>query len=280
MIVIQNVYLLPRKKNSRAMYEILLLVCATIHCSGLSHASFMVVTAPNDPCPGESGLTQQPCLTLTEFVSRSYDPSLLLDVTLDLQPGKHEILHSLDLQVENLRSFVLRATGKVILDCRNRYFNIRDTERVQISGIKFVNCTNNIVIKSVIHFSLVNSSLSNSQRLWIRDTEQATITKSNFSEGRQTLYVSQTSVNIDQCILSANCIAVYGENSHITVNQSVFRMNRANCIAPPTQLLRSGGAISLVLDGDDALPLTIFNSTFEGNTACTGQWRCCLCRSI
>ena len=257
------------------MYEILLLVFVSFH-----HASserFIVVTTPNDPCPGK--FTGEPCLTLTQFVSGTYtrflsDPSIIIDVTLDLVPGKHEILGREDLRVDNIESFVLRATGEVIIDCRNHLFNIHDVEDVEISGIKFVNCIN-IEINLVTKLRLVNTSIGYSQRLLIEDTLQATITNSSFSESMQTLHVVRTSITVDQCTFSTNCIAIYGENSNITANQSAFRMNIANCIAPPSNLLHSGAAIHLVLSYNPpqlrgrylGKVLTIINSTFEGNTA-------------
>ena len=260
------------------MYVFLLLLCAAFH-----HASserFFVVTTQNDPCPGK--FTGEPCITLTQFVSGSYtrflsDPSRVSDITLDLRPGNHQILYSNDLQVQNMESFVLKATTpdlEVTLDCRNRYFNISNVRHVHISGIKFVNCTNNIVIKSVTQFNFENCSLGNLQQLWITDTTQATITKSVFSESRQAVHATQTSITISQCTFSTNCVGIYGDNSHITVNQSAFRMNTANCATKSIQPLRSGGAIYLNYNAHQVRgrhaqteALMITNSTFEDNNA-------------
>ena len=262
------------------MYVSLLLLCAAFHLA--SSERFFVVTTPNDPCPGK--FTGEPCVTLTQFVSGSYtrflsDPSHVSDVTLDLQPGNHQILYSNDLLVRNMESFVLRATTpgpEVILDCRNRYFNISNVKRVQISGMKFVNCTSNIVIKSVTQLSFENCSLGNLQQLWITDTTQATITKSFFSESRQAIHVTRTSIIISQCIFSTNCVSIFGDNSHIAVDQSVLKMNTANCASKSNQALRSGGAIYLSYSAQ-SFPLrerhsqeealVIVNSTFEDNNA-------------
>ena len=257
------------------MYVFLLLLCAAFHQA--SSERFFVVTTRNDPCPGK--FNGEPCLTLTQFVSGSYtrflsDPSLVSDVTLDLQIGKHQILYSHDLLVQNMDSFILRATPEAILDCGNKYFNISNVKNVQISGIKFVNCTNSIVIKSVTQFKFDNCSLVNLQGLSITDTPQATIMKSFFSESSQTVRVTETSITISQCTFSNNCVGIYGENSHITVYQSIFSMNTANCITHSNQPLRSGGAIYLSYNAlqargryleDEAL--TIANSTFEDNNA-------------
>ena len=261
-------------------YVFLLLLCAAFQ-----HASserFFVVTTPNDPCPGK--FTGEPCITLTQFVSGSYtrflsDPGRVSDVTLDLQPGNHQMLYSNDLLVQNMELFVLRATTpglEVTLDCRNSYFNITNVKHVQISGMKFVNCINNIVIKSVAQFNFENCSLDNLQQLWITDTTQAVITKSFFSKSQQTIHVIQSSITINQCIFSSNCVGVHGDNSHITVHQSVFKMNTANCVTKSNEVLRSGGAIYLsyiaqsflVREGHSRGEVpTIVNSTFEDNNA-------------
>ena len=262
------------------VYVFLLLLCAAFH-----HASserFFVVTTPNDPCPGK--FTGEPCITLTQFVSGSYtrflsDPGRVSDVTLDLQPGNHQILYSNDLLVQNMELFVLRATTpglEVTLDCRNSYFNISNVKHVQISGIKFINCTNNIVIKSVAQFNFENCSLDNLQQLLITDTMQAIITKSFFSESRQIIHVTQTSITINQCTFSTNCVGIYGDNSYIAVHQSIFKMNTANCATKSNELLRSGAAIYLSYGAQSFLvreghsreeALTIVISTFEDNSA-------------
>lgn len=273
--MILNVYTFSPQDKTK-MYVFLLLLCAAFH-----HASserFFVVTTPNDPCPGK--FTGEPCITLTQFVSGSYtrflsDPGFVSDITLDLLPGIHEILYSHDLLVQNIDSFVLRAmTPRVTLDCRNRYFNISSVQDVQINGIKFINCSSNIVIKSVTKFKFENCSLGNLQGLQITDTTQAMITKSFFSESRQAVHVIRTYIVISQCIFSTNCVGIYGDNSHITVNQSIFRMNTANCIPLSSQPLRSGGAIYLNYDAlqvrgrylqEEAL--VIINSTFKDNRA-------------
>ena len=176
-----------------------------------------------------------------------------------------------------MESFVLRATIpdlEVTLDCRNSHFNISNVKHVQISGIRFVNCTNNIVIKSVTQFNFENSSLDNFQQLWIIDTTQAVITKSIFTGSRQAVQVTRTFITISQCVFSTNCVGIYGDNSLITVNQSAFRLNTANCITQSSQALRSGGAIYLNYNalqerGRHAQKeaLTIINSTFEDNNA-------------
>jgi predicted outer membrane repeat protein len=188
-------------------------------------------------------------------------------------------LYSHDLVVQNMELFVLRATTpglEVTLDCRNSYFNISNVKHVQMSGIKFINCTNNIVIKSVARFNFENCFLDNLQQLWITDTMQAIVTQSFFSESRQTIHVTRTSITVSQCIFSTNCVGIYGDNSHITVYQSVFRMNTANCATKSNQVLRSGGAIYLsysaqnflVREGDvQEEALTIIDSTFEENGA-------------
>ena len=237
---------------------------------------FFVVTKPGDPCPGK--FTGEPCLTITQFVSGSYtrflsNPSLASDITLDLQQGEHQITNFYDFLVQNMDFFELRATSMVILDCRSGYFNISNVRHVQISGIKFINCYKNIVIKSVTHLTFENCELAHGEALWIHDTTKAMIVSSLFNESTQSLYVKQTTVMISQSMFVNNCVGILGENSFITVHESNFITNTANCALQSIPLIHAGGAIHLQYNAiqrwghSQQKALTIVNSTFEDNMA-------------
>lgn len=258
------------------MDSTLLLVILFTTVQYASPERFFVVTKPGDPCPGK--FTGEPCLTITQFVSGSYtrflsNPSLASDITLDLQQGEHQITNFYDFLVRNMDSFALRATSTVILDCKSGYFNISNVQRVQISGIKFINCYKNIVIKSVTQLTFENCELAHGEALWIRDATKAMIISSLFSESTHSLYVRQTTVMISQSMFVKNCVGVLGENSFITVHQSNFINNTANCALQSTQMIRAGGAIHLQYNAirrqghSQKEALTIVNSTFEDNKA-------------
>ena len=241
-------------------------------CAFTQYASserFFITPDANDPCPGK--LTGEPCLTLTQFVSGSYtrflsDPNRVSDITLDLQPGNHQLMSAHNLLVRNMDSFVLRATAEAVLDCRNNYFNISDVKHLYISGVSFVNCSRNIVIKSATKFAFTNCSIDHLERLWISGTKEAMIKRSSFSNTRQALVVFETSVTVSQSLFVSNCVGIYGENSHVNVYDSIFRMNTASCDVG----LRRGGAIYEAVYGQrqpKPESLTIVNCTFEDNGA-------------
>ena len=125
------------------LYQFLVLLCAYTQCV-TSTERFFVTPNANDPCPGK--LTGEPCLTLTQFVSGSYtrflsDPNRVSNITLDLQPGRHRLMSSYDLLVQNMDYFVLRAVDKAVVDCDSHYFNISNVRLLHISGVTFVNCS-------------------------------------------------------------------------------------------------------------------------------------------
>ena len=251
----------------------LLLLC--VAAQYVSSERFFVITSPNNPCPGK--YTGEPCLTITQFASGSYtrflsDPSVVSNITLDLQPGEH-IMFFHNFHVQNVDSFVLKATGAV-LDCRNGYFNISNVQYVHISGIKFINCTKNIVIKSVGQLLFENCTLNHLEGLRIADTIKAEVARSSFSDSKQIVHIKNTTAMIGQCMFTNNCIGIFGENAYITVYQVTFRMNTADCIVEPLQPVQNGGAIYVrnnvirVREGDlQSKILTIINSTFKDNTA-------------
>ena len=233
---------------------------------------FFVTPNADDPCPGK--LTGEPCLTLTQFVSGSYtrflsDPNRVSNITLDLQPGRHRLTSSYDLLVRNMDSFVLRAADKAVVDCDSHYFNISNIRLLHISGVTFVNCSRNIVIKSVTRFVLEECTINNLQRLWVADTKEAAIVKSSFSNSKQAVHVVKTSLSVSQSSFNNNCVGIYGENSHLSIHGSNFRENTARC----DSVLRSGGAVYVKQEAVQRVrqvqlePLAIVNCTFEENDA-------------
>ena len=248
-------------------------------CTVVQHVSterFFIITKPNDSCPGK--FTGEPCLTITQFVSGSYtrflsDPSRVTEITLDLLPGLHMVTNSYDFKVKDMVTFELRGAGTAgtILDCGSGEFNVSNVKDVHISGIEFVNCRKKIVINSVSEFMFENCSLSQGESLFIIDTSKAIVSRSSFTDSKETVYVRNTSVTINESTLTNNCVAIFGHDSCITVKESTFIMNIADCILDSSLFVRSGGAIHLEYtklnqDFQDKA-LKIINSTFDGNKA-------------
>lgn len=253
---------------------LLLSICAAIQFA--SSEKFFVIAKPNDSCPGK--FTGEPCLTMMQFVSGSYtrflsDPNLVSEITLDLQPGLHQITNFYDFQVQYIARFTLKADSGAILDCGNGHFNITNVNDIQISGIQFINCNKFIVVQSATQLIFDNCSLNQDESLWIMDTTKAKLMNSSFRDSKLTVYVRRSSVAINQCTFTDNCIGVFGEESYITIDQGIFNRNRANCVLESNHLVHSGGALHLEFNAYPKQvfwqnqPLTIINSTFNNNIA-------------
>ena len=244
-------------------------VCWYVQCA--AGERFFITTSQDNSCPGR--LTGDPCLTLRQYISgvhRLYlpNPSLESNITiLDIQPGYYGTIGD-SFMVQDIDTIVIRGTNATI-DCSRRDFRIRYVRYVHISGVAFVRCGRDINIGFVDQLVIENSSFQ--QRLRVTDTKTALIRKTVFTNGEQILYISDTSITLDQCTFESNKIGIIVEDSNVTVNQSIFRRNSI-----PSRYFT--GVISLVYTGaaihmskrflnQGSMTLTVTNTEFVDNTA-------------
>ena len=79
--------------STSLVLSILLTFSATIHCSAAQNevAASTVYIVPASDLPPTSSCPGDPCLTIDQYVSNSSLRNGILDITLELQPGYHNL---------------------------------------------------------------------------------------------------------------------------------------------------------------------------------------------
>ena len=258
------------------LYDMVSVTVPVISCmsiQSLECEKFFITRQANDlSCPGR--LTGDPCITLQQFISSvhliyirnpTHDPNTTI---LEIQPGYYVTSESF--VVENIDTLIIQGIDATI-DCNRQSFRIRNIRSVFISGITFVQCGEDIYIDNVNQLVIENSTFQ--QRLRLNDIKVAEIRKSTFIDGEQMLFVSDTSIEIEQCTFENNTIGMLVEHSNVTINASLFRRNSVPLGRYLTNTVFSniydGGAIHMRqrFGNHGSMTLAISNSTFIDNNA-------------
>ena len=181
---------------------------------------FNIVPSSDSSCPDE--FTGDPCLTLEEYVADSNLNSNITfegnhsqqssNMTLNFHPGIHYL--NSQLLISNIYSFTVQAntTDTVTILCREgiKFYDplyFIQLYLIHISDITFIGCSMNL-----------------------RSTANATFVRSTFinrSTSGEALHISDSSVWIEQCIISNNSnggIYFSGSNSLLLVIlQTIFK---------------------------------------------------------
>ena len=242
-----------------------------------------IIPSTGSPCPGE--FTGEPCFTLEQYAV--YPPSQQsFNIIFELHPGIHHLNSQLSLS--SIHSFTMQANASatVAILCREEIyisFDFNQLQLIHISGITFIGCSMNL--GSIFNATIVRSSFIN------RTTNGVA------------LYISGSSVSIEQCTMSNNRNgAVYfsGSNSlSLTIDRSLFSNNKNSyyySYSYTGYYYYGGGAISIhgytsyyngmiihpngrvnilnsifkdnngIIFSDDRQYISIINSTFKNNT--------------
>ena len=246
--------------------------------NGDQHANaerLIVVPSPESACPGE--FTGEPCLTLQQYVA---NPSLSSDITLELQPGNHQL--QTQLSAANINSFTIRATTEASVSCTSEgRFYFEHLQHIDIRDITLDNCR--MELQTVESARLVRNYIVNVTEisLWpavyvasflgtptIVIIDQCTFQNNNRlccgPGGAVGLY--KANINIINSNFIGNGVtyisgsysggAVYAQQGQVIITNSHFSDNSAGS---------NGGAV-YVADGN----ITVSNATFTNNTASGG----------
>ena len=237
-----------------------LLLTVTIHSVAANR--FYITLTSDDPCPAEhNGDT---CFTIEHYISNSSLRSGLSNITLELQPGTHNL--DTRLSISNISSFTVTGINATL--CCVQPLTFSTTEVVHLSGINFVNCGGfDTHVNEVNNFILEDSTFQSDGPFHIEQSTNVVIVNSIFTQcPRGVLTFLNTSVLIKNCTFSNNIQgtdsltdeggAILASRSSITIKQSIFKNNQAN--------LRSG-AIHFVNGMDETM--TVIDSDFIDNTA-------------
>ena len=225
---------------------------------------FTIVPSPESFCPEE--VTGGSCFTLTQYASNSSLGSELDNITLELQPGSHNL--ESPLLVPDISSFTMRGMLNVTLCCVQR-FAFSATKSVYLVGINFINCGgHNSIVESHIHrvksFILEDSTFQTNGPFYISSSSSVLITNSVFTHSQiGVLMFTRSPVVIRNCTFSSNVQTsrtsqggvVVADQSSVTVENSIFKGNH---------MYGDYGSGAICGDGKK---LTIVNSTFINNSA-------------
>ena len=129
-----------------SLFFMLCLICSTIQWSSCAEI-FNIVTSSNSSCDGD--LT---CHTLAEYAT-SLSSNLSDNITLELQPGIHDLNSSLMLR-RNIHFFTIRAantTAAVLCSPgSSAYFSFSNQQQITVSDVTFINCRMELCPSSVI----------------------------------------------------------------------------------------------------------------------------------
>ena len=208
-------------------------------------ARFTIVPSVDTPCPGE--FTGESCITLQQYIA---NPSSS-DVTLELQPGNHQL--DSQLTASSISSFTMIANTTATVTCNQQLFeasylwlNLNQVETIHIGGITFSGC-----------------------KLLVRQANNASLVKTSFIDKGGCCYpgvveLSQSSGRLDQCMFINNTgsfsAVVNGANSNLVITSSTFMDNYFSD--------RIGGANGGAIRAQNG-QLTIINSSFVNNRAST-----------
>ena len=202
-----------------------LLAISVILLNAVQHSScerFNIVSSPASSCPDE--FTGEPCLTLEEYVANlSLSSNTTFEgnysqqssnVSLNFHPGIHHL--SSQFLISSIHSFTVEAntTDTVTILCREGIydsFHLIQLHLIHISDIAFIGCSVNL--QSIVNVIITRSAFVN------RTTTG------------EALYISDSSVWIEQCMISNNIDgAIYfsGSNSLLLVILQTILENNSN----------------------------------------------------
>ena len=225
-----------------------------VNCNGLN-----IIPSLDTPCPSE--VTEEPCLTLQQYIANSSFSSWT-NITLELHPGEHHLNSRLSASSTN--SFTMRAvTTASVLCSPSSYFSFNQLQHVYISSFVFTGCTMNL--NSIMNATLVKYSFMNTTaravnvyggRAYIYSSNFSSITAGGYG-GAITVHNGEE-VTIDGCCFSNNSAGERGYTGDaihvhngvtVTISNSLFKDNTAS--------------EAIGISGGDLV--TITNSNFSGN---------------
>ena len=229
---------------------------------------FFIVPSLESSCPGI--FTGEPCLTLLQYLSdvhRLYLNTAPSKIILELQPGHHEI-NRRGLVIENLDTVIIRGKFATI-DCFTHELTIRNIQYTHINGITFVRCRK--IVMNIDEYMVEDSQYQSLSQLRIMTTNATKILRSTFSGSDQTLYASNSQVEVSQSTFIDNRVGILGQDSNITLHQCTFRLNsltRTLRYRTSVLFVHDGGAVHLRRNTNypNALTLRVLNTEFSDNT--------------
>ena len=177
----------------------------TIHCSAAqsddiaTSTVYIVPEPPTSSCPGD------PCLTINQYVSNSSLRNGILDITLELQPGYHNLSIPFNIS-SDISSIAMIGTGRDVTLLCTQEFTFNFISSVRISGINLVNCGGTSThIRSVQNFTLEDSTFTSDMPFRLRSVMYPIISNSVFSNCTSgALLIEEGRPMISNCTFSNN----------------------------------------------------------------------------
>ena len=271
----------------------LLILC--IICRNTACETFYILSTPDDSCPASSESDQ--CYTLQQYADSPIIGSDS-DITLELQPGNHNLNSPLTLTImNNVANFSMTSTnGSITCNSENKNtggrFSFSGVQNVYIGQLTFINCYNN-KIEDMKHFVTEDSTfLGGNSRAWIflNNIANIIVRRCLFSRILSTVLFIQdkeSNVTVDNCHFISNGVRADGmggkhggaifSRSILTIRDSNFVDNQAplgggavcilhslifisGCNYTHNKAIQKGGAICVLDSGG-----LITNSTFIEN---------------
>ena len=248
--------------STSLVLSILLTFSTTIHCSAAQNnevaASTVYIVPESDSEPPTSSCPGDPCLTIDQYVSNSSLRNGILDITLELQPGYHNLSIPFTISSDVL-SIAMIGTGRDVTLLCTQEFTFSFMSSVRISGINLVNCGGTSThIRSVQNFTLENSIFTSDMPFRLRSVMYPVISNSVFSNCTSgALLITDGEPMISNCTFSNNVkrrmILVDGDTDggvinfvsvSATVDRCTFENNKA--IFTSGAIYFTGGSVSVI----------------------------------
>ena len=225
--------------------SILLTFSTTIHCSAAQSdevaTSTVYIVPESDSEPPTSSCPGDPCLTIDQYVSNSSLRNGIIDVTLELQSGYHNL--SIPFNISSDVFFIaMIGTGRDVTLLCTQEFSFNFMVSVRISGINLVNCGGTSThIRSVQNFTLEDSTFTSDMPFRLRFAMYPVISNSVFSNCTSgALLITFGQPMISNCTFSNNInqrmlgdtdghggVIHFVSVTRATINQCTFENNRA-----------------------------------------------------
>ena len=254
------------KEHHSRLLLTLTFLCLSITVQYVGGKRFFIIPSPDSPCPVES--TEETCFTLNRYIqtqtSRSSD-------ILELQPGNHTL--DTELYASQVSSFSLKGS-RSSLYCESQFF-FSDITRVDLSGIKFINCgmqaftsTRGVYnVDTVASLNIENSIFQSEKILQIISSSSVTIINSTFTGAignAISIRDSESSVVVKQCTFSNSVRAVLNTQNIRTSIGGALSVSRSPLTVEQSIFMNNEGAIRF--QGRDGTSVRIINSTFINNS--------------
>ena len=220
-----------------------LLLSFAVHYADCVRFTIVPVPSLDMPCPGE--FIGESCITLQQYIQFANPSSS--DVTLELQPGNHQL--DSQMTASSISSFTMIANTTATVTCNQQHqrwsyewLHLNNVQNVYIRGINFSSCR--LVMRQINNVLLVGNSFTDYNHQF-----------------HVVVRILTSSARIDQCISMNNTGSyyghVYGSYSNIVISDSTFTDTNTRC--------EDGGAMVMW-----HCQLTIVNSRFVNNTGSNG----------